>query len=330
MEQTSKSASDSGATTVVYVALVGNILVALTKIVAAVLTGSAGMASEAIHSVVDTGDELLLIYGIHRSRGAPDETHPFGYGRELYFWSFIVALLVFALGAVFSIGEGIGHILKPEPIQSSVISYAVLALAFLFEGSTWLFSLRKFRAAKGRLSFYQAFRLSKDPPTFMVLFEDTAALIGILIAALGTFASGALHRPELDGVASVAIGLLLAGTSLLLARESKSLLIGEQAYPSVRDSILKIACAEPRILNANGLITLQLAPDQIVAFLSLEFDDAMRAPEIEAQVLALEHKVCAAQPQVVSLFIKPQTQKTYEARSDQRFAAADRAAAHHA
>jgi cation diffusion facilitator family transporter len=146
----------------VYAALIGDVLVAISKIGAAIWTGSAAMTSEAIHSIVDTTNEILLLYGIHRSRKKADTEHPFGYGRELYFWSFVVSLLIFAFGAGFSIYEGAYRILYPAPIQSPIVSYVVLALAFLFEGGSWLYSLRQFRWAKGDLGFFKAFRLKRS------------------------------------------------------------------------------------------------------------------------------------------------------------------------
>jgi len=305
----------SSSQTSVVAALVGDLLVAASKIAAALWTGSAAMASEAIHSVVDTTNEILLLYGIHQSKQKADAEHPFGHGREVYFWSFVVSLLIFALGAGFSIYEGVSRALKPVPIEQPGVSYIVLALAFVFEGGSWLVSFRQFREAKGELGFFDAFRISKDPPLFMTLFEDSVALIGILIAAASTFAAVALARPEIDGIGSVGIGLLLAVTSVFLARESKSLLMGEPAYPFVRRSILSIANAHPGCLQANGLITVQLGPNQVVAMLSLEFSDDMLAPEIEKAVVGLEKAVREANPEIVALFVKPQTKKTFQ---DQR------------
>lgn len=292
--------------------MAGDILVAITKIIAAVWTGSAAMASEAIHSVVDIGNEILLLYGIYRSRQRPDGIHPMGYGRELYFWSYVVALLVFALGAGFSIFEGVQHVLKAEPIKVPVVNYVVLALALFLEGASWIVSLRQFSAAKGELSYYEAFRRSKDPPSFITLFEDSAALLGIAVAGLGTFGSVVLRRPELDGVASILIGLILAGTAGLLAQECKSLLIGEQAPPALQRSILQIASHEPLISRADGLMSFQLAPDQVVAAISLEFDKRAHTAEIEDQIVVLEQKVRATHPQIVMFFVKPQSLETFQ------------------
>jgi cation diffusion facilitator family transporter len=191
---------------VIYAALIGNLLVAVTKAVAAALTGSSAMLSEAVHSVVDTGNEVLLLYGIARSRRPSHLEHPLGHGRELYFWSFVVALLIFALGAGVSIYEGIRRLRDPEPITDPLVNYAVLGLAFLFEGWTWQLALRQFRTGQGSRGFLDAFRRSKDPPTFMILFEDSAALLGIGIATIGTFAATALGAPVADGIASILIG----------------------------------------------------------------------------------------------------------------------------
>jgi cation diffusion facilitator family transporter len=296
---------------VVYAALAGNLLVAATKAGAAFWTGSSSMFSEAVHSFVDTGNEVLLLYGIRRSRGGADAVHPIGYGRELYFWSFIVAVLIFALGAAVSVYQGITHVLEPHAIEDPVVSYVVLALAFIFEGVSWAISLRRFQAAKGDLGFVEAFRRSKDPPSFVVLFEDTAALVGVLLAAVGTYASASLGLPQADGVASVLIGLVLAGTATLLARQSKSLLIGERADRQLTDSIRRVAGEVHAVDCVNGLFTVQLAPDQVVVALSLEFADELRTPEIEAAVVEIERRLCAAHPEVISVFIKPQTYRTY-------------------
>ena len=309
--------------TAVYAALVGNILVAATKLLAAVWTGSSAMLSEAVHSLVDTGNEVLLLYGFHRAARPPDAKHPLGYGRELYFWSFIVALLIFALGAGVAIYEGIAHVRHPEPISNPFISYIVLGLAFIFESASWVVSWRQFTAAKGPLGYYEAVRRSKDPPSFMVFFEDSAALAGILIAALGTFAAVQLHQPVFDGVASILIGVVLGAIALLLARESKSLLIGEHADSELSDSILRVAGSEKTITRANGVLTMQLAPDQIVAALSLDFEDHLTAAQIEDAVIDIERKVRESHPEVVALFIKPQTDKTYRQAARSYFAEGD-------
>jgi cation diffusion facilitator family transporter len=311
--------------TAVYAALVGNVLVAATKGVAAALSGSSSMLSEAVHSLVDCGNEVLLLYGQSRAARQPDIEHPFGYGRELYFWSFVVALLIFALGAGVSIYEGVLHIMEPEPIRNPLINYVVLALAFVFEGASWIVSFRQFSAASGKNELYDAFVRSKDPPSFMVLFEDSAALLGIVFAALGTFASTTLNMPMLDGVASILIGLVLTGVAMLLARESKSLLIGEPAESMLVDSILSDAASVRGVVKANGALTSHLSPDDIVVSLSLEFEDRLRVPELEEVVLEIERVVREKHPQVAALFVKPQTPRAFKEALADRFGSGNEA-----
>lgn len=306
---------------VVHAALVGNVAVAVTKLIAALVTGSAAMFSEAVHSLVDCGNEGLLLYGFHRAARRPDLVHPFGYGREIYFWSFIVALMLFALGAGVSLYQGVLHVLSPEPVERTSVSYVVLALAFLFEGASWTVALRAFRKTKGSLSYWRAFRQSKDPPGFMILFEDSAALIGIVIAALGIFGAQALDMPVLDGVASILIGVVLAVTAILLAAESKSLLIGERAAPALTREVCRIAASQAGVRHADSALTAQLSPDQAIVALSVQFDPALRAAEIETVVAAVERRVRQSHPEVVALFIKPQSHAGFEAAKRSRFGA---------
>ncbi len=311
--------AESQSKVVVYAGLIGNLLVAVTKGIAAGWTGSSSMLSEAVHSLVDTGNEVLLLYGMHRAGERPDETHPFGYGRELYFWSFVVALLIFALGAGVSILQGIAHIRAPEAINDPVVNYVVLAFAFAFEGASWTIALRKFREVKGDLGYVEAFRRSKDPPSFMVLFEDSAALIGIVIAAIGTFASSHLGILAMDGIASILIGAALAVTSVLPARESKSLLIGERAPRPLAEAILRVAASEPGVQSANGIITTQMGPDQIVAALSVDFADDLTARDVERIVANIERNVRAEHPEVVTLFVKPQSGSAFRQAVERRY-----------
>ncbi|MGJ5179297.1 cation diffusion facilitator family transporter [Bradyrhizobium oligotrophicum] len=302
----------------VYAALAGNLLVACTKIAAAIWTGSSAMMSEAIHSVVDTSNGLVLLYGFHRASRPPDRQHPLGHGRELYFWSFIVALLLFALGAGVSLYEGVLHLMHPVPIEDPTVSYIVLGLSFVFEAGSWWVAVRQFRAAAPELSYVEAFRRSKDPPAFMVVFEDSAALIGIIIAAGATAAAVAFEQPAWDGIGSILIGLLLAATSMVLARESKSLLIGEPADPELSRSVLEIARKSPGVLAANGLLTVQLSPQQVVVALSIEFADDLRADDIERAVVAIEAELRARHPDIAALFVKPQTGVRYRETRDRQ------------
>ncbi len=302
----SNSMAKSGSVAV-WAALAGNVAVALAKFVAAALTGSAAMLSEAVHSLVDSVNEVLLLYGISRSARPADRTHPLGYGRELYFWSFVVALLIFALGAGVSAYEGISRMLTPQPVEHPRIIFAVLGLSLLFEGASWWVGMRAFSSAKGRLGWWQAFRRSKDPPAFIVVFEDTAALAGILTAAAGTAAALYTGDARWDGAASLVIAAILAGVAVLLAQESKELLIGERADPKLSDAILRTAATIPGVFSANSILTVQIAPHSIIATLSLDFQDTLRAPDIERAVVELENRIRSAHPEVSALFVKPQS-----------------------
>jgi cation diffusion facilitator family transporter len=307
-------ATQTGSKKVIYAALAGNLLIAITKFAAAFFTGSSAMLSEGVHSLVDTGNGGLLLYGLRRANRPPDRTHPFGHGRELYFWSFLVALLVFALGAGVSFYEGIAHIRHPEPSRNITVNYAVLGLSILFEGSSWYVALREFRSSKGAMGYFEAVRKSKDPSVFTVLFEDSAALLGLFIALVGISAAHLLDMPELDGVASVGISAVLAGTAILLARECKGLLIGEAASPETQALILEIVQRDPSVAQANGAMTVHLGPQQIVAGLSIEFHDTLSTLDIEASVLRIEKNLKSEVPDLAAVFVKPQTTGTWDTR----------------
>jgi cation diffusion facilitator family transporter len=291
----------------VWAALAGNLLVAGAKFVAAAVTGSAAMLSEAVHSLVDTINELLLLYGIARSGRPADSQHPLGYARELYFWSFVVALLIFALGAGVSAYQGIHRLQQPQAIERPTVIYLVLAASLLFEGASLWVGVRAFRATKGGRGWWEAFRRSKDPPAFIVVFEDSAAVLGILVAAAGTTATILTGNSRWDGIASLVIAAILAAVAALLGRESKALLIGERADPVLSDAIMRIAAGLPGVCKANSIATVQLAPNSVTAMLSLDFFDYMRAPDIERTVLELEAQIRRAHPEVSAIFVKPQS-----------------------
>jgi len=307
-------AAQKGSNFVIYAALAGNLLVAATKFVAAWLTGSSAMLSEGVHSLVDTVNEILLLYGLRRSGRPRDTTHPFGHGRELYFWSFVVALLIFAVGAGVSFYEGVMHILMPEPIETPSTNYIVLALSAIFEGVSWTVALREFNAEKGEFGYLEAIRKSKDPTTYTVLVEDTVAILGLAIAFVGILLAQLLDEPRLDGLASVLIALLLGAVAIFLARESKNLLIGEPALPEVRDAILRVAQADAAIRKANGVVTTQFGPNQVIASLSVEFADHLTANDIEHCVERIEAAIQKDHPEVTTLFVKPQAHDTWEDR----------------
>ena len=299
--------------TAIIAALIGNLCIAATKGFAAAVSGSSAMLSEAVHSVVDTGNEVLLLYGQHRSSLPPDRRHPFGHGRELYFWSFVVALLIFALGAGVSAYEGIIHMMDPEPITKAWVNFTVLGLSFLFEGISWHFGWKSFNQARGAKKFWPAFKSSKDPATFLVLFEDSAALIGIVIAAVATGLSILLEEPWIDGLGSVLIGILLAIVAVLLARESKALLIGEGAAPELTTSIRQIANAEPRVTQVIDVTTSQLAPDQVIANIAIDIEDSLRVPEVEQLIGNLARRISDAHPELFRVFIRPEPAQKVDA-----------------
>ena len=304
---------------VIYAAILGDFLIGMTKLTAAAWTGSSSMVSEGVHSIVDTGNGFLLLYGMRRAAARPDLDHPLGYGREIYFWSFVVAVLLFAFGAGVSLYEGVIHVFSPEPVQHVTANYAVLAISAMFDGTTWWLALRNFRGERRYSELVDAIRNSKDPPSFMVLFEDSAALAGILVAFTGIFLSVDLNLPVLDGIGSILIGLILAVTAGLLAKETKSLLIGEPADPGIVASIKHVAEKIDGITHANGILTLHLAPQQILVALSLEFADELKTPDIEARVIELERCVRLSHPQVVAVFVKPQSPEGFKETAARRF-----------
>jgi len=298
-----------GSKTVIYAALAGNALIAATKFVAAGLTGSSAMMSEGIHSVVDTGNQMLLLYGLRRAARPADARHPFGYGAELYFWAFVVAILIFAVGAGVSFYEGIHKIADPHPIDNPVINYVVLAVAFVFEGVAWTIAYRSFERSRGPRSFIAAVRQSKDPTVFTVLFEDTAAMLGLVAAFLGVFASATFAVAWADGAASIVIGAILALAAILLAIETKGLLIGEAAAPEVEETIRNIVLATPTVAGMNELRTLHRGPEDILLALSVDFEDNLTAGKVEEAIQALETAIRNRFPTVGRVFIEAQSGK---------------------
>ena len=295
--------------TAVIAALIGNLLIAFTKAIAATLSGSSAMLSEAVHSIVDSGNEILLLYGQHRAAKPPDRLHPLGYGREIYFWSFVVALLIFAFGAGVSIYEGVKHIQDPEIMTRPTVNYIVYAISAVFEGISWYFGWSAFQRVRGDKALFAAIHASKDPPSFMVLFEDSAALVGLVIAAIATALSVHFDAPWIDGAGSICIGLVLAVIAVLLARESKALLIGERAQPELSEAIRDAAEREPGVRGVEGILTSQLGPDQVIATVGLEFDDKLRTPDIERIIGHLETELRKNHPELFRVFVRPHPDK---------------------
>ncbi len=292
---------------VIYAALAGNGLISVTKFWAAAYTGSSTMFSEAIHSLVDTGNQWLLLYGLKSSKKPADESHPFGYGMEVYFWSFVVAILIFGLGAGISIYEGIVKIQSPTPVSNPMINYIVIGVAILFEGAALAVAIKEFRKVKGDRGWLQAVRRSKDPAVFTVLFEDSAALLGLVIAGACIYFSEQLNMPILDGVGSILIGLILAATASLLAFECKGLLIGEAVSRDVQREIREIILKEPKILHINEVLTLHFGPKDVLLTISLDFVDKISSEDIEQSISRMEFQIKERFEQVRRVFIEVQS-----------------------
>lgn len=303
----------STSTNVIFAALAGNLAIAVTKFAAALFTGSAAMMSEAIHSSVDTGNQIILLIGLKRAARPASVTHPFGHGLQLYFYTFVVAVLIFGVGAVISVTHGIERIQSPEPIENPWVNYVVLGLSVLFEGASWGVALKAFNKERGGRPFFGVIRSSKDPTVFTVLFEDTAALTGLVVALVGVVASHLFDLPVLDGVASVIIGLILALTAGFLAFESQSLLTGEAADPATREGIAALARAEPGVMGLNDARTMHFGPNEILVCLSLDFRDDLSAAQVEDTVARLEHRIRAAYPQAGRIYVEAQSLASHAA-----------------
>ncbi len=291
---------------VIYAALIGNSLIAITKFIAAFISGSSAMASEGVHSVVDTGNQFLLLYGLKRSQRPPDKFFPFGYGKEVYFWSFAVAILIFAVGAGISLYEGVHNILHPEPIQSFTVNYIVLGFAMLFEGGSWLIGWKEFRK-NTKSGYFRAVHRGKDPSLFVVVFEDTAALTGLVFALIGNLCSQFTGILYFDGAASVAIGLILGITAIWLAYETKGLLIGESANPEVIDGVRAIARSFPSVKVVNEVLTLHMGPEFILVNLSVDFQNESSGEGLKETIAKMDRKIKEQFPRVKRVFIEAES-----------------------
>ncbi len=293
--------------TTIFAALAGNLAIAVTKFAAAWWTGSSAMLSEAIHSLVDTGNQLLMLYGLRRSVRPATPEHPFGHGLELYFWTFVVAILIFGLGAGVSILEGVDKIRHPNAVDAPWINFAVLGASALFEGTTWLIALRAFRRQSKHDDVLEAVQLSKDPTIFTVLIEDSAALCGLAIVAAGLAGAQVWGLPWLDGAASVLIGLLLAGTATFLAWECKGLMMGEAADPATRAGLRRIAASNTGVVGVNEVLTMHFGPEDVLAVLSLDFENTLSAGDVETAVGSIERQIKREFPVVRRIFVEAQS-----------------------
>ena len=297
---------------VIYAALIGNSAIAIMKFIVAAISGSAAMLAEGFHSAADSGNQIMLLIGHHRAEKPPDDNHPFGYGKELYFWAFVVSVSIFFVGASLSIYEGIHKIIHPEPVRSLILPLVVLGLAMIFEAYPWWIAFseaRKVKTGKGFTSFMDMAIRSKNPTVLVVLFEDTAALIGLLVAAVGITFSYTLNMSIFDAIASILIGVVLLVLALFLARETKELLIGESAGRRDREKIHTAICSMPEIRQCGSLLTMHLGPDDILVNIDAEFVDGLSTDELETAIDRIESRVKEAVPAATKIYIEAKAVK---------------------
>ncbi len=299
----------SGSKTVIYAAIAANLGIAAAKFVAAAFTGSSAMLSEGIHSAVDSGNGLLLLYGVSRGNRPADDRHPFGYGKEHYFWSLVVAILIFALGGGISIYEGVKHLEHPEPISNPLANYLVLAVASLFECVALTLALKELNQIRGDMSIWQAVRESKDPTVITVLFEDGAALAGILVAFVGVFLGSTFGWHWADGAASILIGVILTAVAMLLAAETKDLLVGEGANPKILASIRALIAADANIVAMERPLTMYFGPHNALLAMNVEFRAGLTAQQAEETIDRIEGSIRAAHPDIKHIYLESDSLK---------------------
>lgn len=303
--------STSSSKKVIFAALAGNSLIAITKFIAAFMTGSSAMLSEGIHSLVDTGNQGLLLYGMKQANKPACEEFPFGHGKEIYFWSFVVAILVFALGAGISLYGGIKHIMHPTEMHDVTINYIVLGLAIIFEGAAFFFALKEFKKVKGQLTYMEALRQGKDPSLFVVLFEDGAALIGLGVALAGIMLTQITGIAIFDGIASVVIAIILAITAILLARETKGLLIGESADPEIVKAIKTMVNELDPIERTNEVLTMHMGPNYILVNVSADFAPEASSDDVEGSIAELDKRIKKRFPNVKRIFVEAESREHF-------------------
>ena len=301
---------------VIFAALIGNFLIFISKLGGAIWTGSSAMMSEAIHSIVDCTNQIILLHGIKRSKKPADALHPFGYGKELYFWVFIVAILIFAVGSGVSLYEGVHKIINPHAVTDIYINYIILSAAIVFEGYSWTIAYIEFNKSRDGETIWQSIKDSKDPTIITVLFEDTAAMLGLVFALLGLFIGDYFGIPEMDGIASVLIGIILALTAFFLAFESKGLLIGETADPEINQYVNEVCVEHSAIKCVNEVLTMHMGANYILLNLSLDFHDDLTAGKVESTITELENKIKAKHPSIKRIFIEAQSHNEHLKNSE--------------
>ncbi|HMF73017.1 MAG TPA: cation diffusion facilitator family transporter [Flavitalea sp.] len=292
----------------IYGALIANLAIAVTKFIAGGISNSSSMTAEGIHSMVDTTNQVLLLYGIRKSKKPADRSHPFGYGKELYFWSFMVSILIFGLGGGISINQGIRHIIDPEPLSDPTINYIVLAVSLLFEGTSLFIAIKEFDKLRNGEGWWASIIRSKDPSSFLVLFEDSAAVLGLLIVLVCLIVEHSFNIPELDGVATLMVGVILVGVSLILARESRSLLMGEGIAPSTQEEIKKIALTNPGINRVLNLLSTYQSPNEVVLMLMVEFKPDLDTDDILKVIEDIKMNIRKKFPLIRFIMIQPVTE----------------------
>lgn len=302
----------------IYAALIANLVIAAIKFVAAYISGSSAMVSEGIHSVVDSANEILLLFGIQKSRKPPDEIHPFGHGKELYFWSLIVSILLFGIGGGMGIYEGITHITHPQPIEDPTLSYIVLGSAFIFEGISFVIGIKHFLKQKhANVSFWKKLELSKDPGFFVVIYENGADLIGLLIAGIGIFLSHYFENPLIDGISSILIGLVLSMIAVILIIKSRNLLIGSSARKYMVEGIDEVVKNEKNIQAVRPPLTMQMAPDDVLLALDVEFNNDLNGHDIVDTISRIEKQIKDKFPEIKHIFVEAGKLSTHKTESQQ-------------
>jgi cation diffusion facilitator family transporter len=291
----------------IYGAIAANSAIAVSKFAAAFFTGSAAMLSEGIHSLVDTGNGVLLLVGIRLSKKPPDSTHPFGYGNEIFFWSFVVAILIFALGGGIALYEGVQHIIQPRQLENVEWNYVVLVLAMIFEGSALRVALKQFEITRRGRSFFRGLKESKDSATIAVVVEDSAALVGLAIALLSVFLGQITGWVYFDGIGSVLIGVLLVGVAFFFAVECKALLIGEGLGVDNIEKIQAVLEEEPRVFSHRRPLSLYFGPEEVLVNLDVHFVDGLSSDQIEETIDQIEARIKQAVPRVNRIYIEADT-----------------------